>query len=346
MSVVRLLFFGCLLAVAHQVFAGADDGRLDIYWIDVEGGAATLVVTPAGESILFDTGYAKFAGRIHDHLTKVAKLQHIDFLVTTHYDGDHYKGAVPLSRMIPVKTLVDNGRFDGMRRDPGPEYFSLSCDHKLVIHPGDSIDLQQSEGKPSLQLKCLATRQRFIESPSGADVNEAVCASSELKEPDPSENANSTVFLLEFGEFRFFDAGDLTWNLEAKLVCPTNLVGQVDVYQVTHHGLDSSNNPLVIQSLRPTVSVMNNGPKKGTHPATIRSLKLAPSIKAMYQLHKNIRPDGITSNTAEELIANLEGMTGNYIQLSVDPSSRHYTVSIPPRGSVAAHQRRFETTAK
>ena len=334
------------------VWGDAEDRRLDIYWIDVEGGAATLIVTPAGESVLVDTGLPrlKHVKRIEDAILKTAGLKQLDHLIISHYDIDHHGGAAMLSRKVPIKTVYDNGKsFDGMVNDPGEEYFNFKADQRVVVNPGDSVPLKQAEaldGKAAtpLRLKCIATRREFVDPPTGATPNESICsASPALKDPDSSENRNSMVLILEFGDFRFYNATDLTWNLETKLVCPFDLVGPVDVYQVTHHGLDRSNHPLVLRTVRPVVSIMNNGKRKGCGPEIFATLKSLDSIQAMYQAHKNIRPDGATVNTHDELIANVEKeTTGNLIVLSVAPDGNSYRVSIPAKG----HSREFKTRNK
>jgi hypothetical protein len=164
---------------------------------------------------------------------------------------------------------------------------------------------------------------------SEAAANEC-CKEAQQKPIDRSDNANSVVMLLEFGSFRFFDGGDLTWNIEEKLVCPANLVGKVDVYQSTHHGLDQSNNDVLVKSLEPIVAIFNNGSTKGCEPMSFSALKELPSVKAIYQVHKNLRPDGEKNNAPDEFIANQEKeCKGNHIKLSVAPDGTSYTVSVP-----------------
>ena len=341
---LRSAVFAAAFLFTTLAQAGRKDQRLDIYWIDVEGGAATMIVTPMGESILIDTGNPNLRDprRIVETLTRTAGLKQIDHLIITHYHRDHYGGADTLSRLVPINTVYDNGKFKDMPDNPGRAYFSFPCKKRTVINPGDEVKLKQVSGGPHVKLTCLGTRKQFIAN-AGAPANDTICATAKSKDRDGSDNANSVVSLIDFGSFRFFDAGDLTWNQEKKLVCPKNLIGTVDVYQVTHHGLSSSNNPLVLQTLQPHVAIMNNGKTKGCTPEVFANLQASKSLEAIYQMHKNERPDGAKNNVDQQFIANRRAKeTGNIIHLSVAKDARSYTVNIPAYN----HKRTYKTRLK
>ena len=344
---IRCLLFSLLVfaTCTGTLLAGAADGRFDIYWVDVEGGAATLMVTPGGESILIDSGNPghRDPDRIVKVATETAGLKRIDHLITTHYHRDHYGGASTLATLIPIGTVYDNGVFDQMPDNPGSAYFDFPSGKRVVINPGDVLPLQKKEGQTPLSIRCLATRQTFLAPVEDAADNADNCAAHRPKPRDGSDNANSVVMIVEFGPFRFFDGGDLTWNQEMRLVCPKNQVGLVDVYQVTHHGVDSSNNPVALQSLKPIVAIMNNGHQKRCLPEVYANLKETKSLQAIYQVHKNLRPDGEVNNTADRYIANhhaTEDCQGDYIALSVAPDGGSYTVSIPANGHRATYRTR------
>lgn len=352
MRIHRLL---CLIVVSSfPLLAGAKGGTLDFTWIDVEGGAATLIVTPAGESILIDTGNpgGRDPGRILA-AARAAGLARIDHLIITHFHGDHFGGAAEVAAQLPVVNIHDNGvpELHPDSRSADPRWPLLIKPYRdipatrHVVAPGKEIPLKQRPGTPRIALRCLAARQESIPAPAAAPEN-PLAAQLRRKEIRATDNDNSNVFVLEFGDFRFLNAGDLTWNFEGALVAPVNRLGQVDVYQTSHHGRDDSNNTTFIHSLAPTVSVMNNGILKGAMTDAIDGLKSSPGIQAMYQVHKNHRPGEAHNNTTDDLIANHgtdpNACPAHVITLSVAPDAKSYTVAIPASG----HSRTFQTRTK
>lgn len=350
LRVCSLLFTSGFL-VTCSLHADEKTGTFDVYWVDVEGGGGTLMVTPAGESILIDAGMPgeRDPGRIHKVATEVAGLKQIDHLITTHFHIDHFGGAAEVSQKMPVINVWDNG-VPERNPDNNPNdtrfpimikpYKEMPVKARHVIKPDETLPLKQAAGA-SVSARCLVAMEQFTEQ-IVSEKSRVDCARAMEKTADTSDNRNSIVTLISVGDFRFFVGGDLTWNTEAALVCPVDRVGTVDVYQVNHHGLDVSNNPILIESLSPTVSVMSNGTSKGCGKDTFATLTSTPSIQSMYQIHKNLRDDS-ENNTSPEFTANMEkDCSANYIKMSVAPDGGTYTISIPGTG----HSREYQTRKK
>ena len=335
-----------LLAVLSGTPAWADAPRgLEIHWVDTEGGAATLIVTPAGESVLIDCGNpgARDAQRIHK-AAAAAGLKAIDHLAITHWHLDHYGAVARLSKMIPIRNYYDRGIPDKLAEDPMNfptlirAYRAASGGKSRALKPGDEIPLRQTPGRPAVRLVCLCANGEVVPDKPGAPENPAAKA-HKPKPNDPSDNARSLGFLLSYGDFRFLDLGDLTWNIEYKLVHPTDKIGPVDVYQTTHHGLDISNNPVVINTVRPRVAVFNNGPHKGGAPAVTATLRRVPGLEAIYQQHRNLDV-AAQENADPEFVANAgEKCAAEGIALAVEPDGKSYTVTVGDKGK----PRRYRT---
>jgi hypothetical protein len=170
--------------------------------------------------------------------------------------------------------------------------------------------------------KIVAANGNLITTPlPGGGADNPLCAAARKKEADPSENARSTGFVLSYGDkFRFIDLGDLTWNKELELVCPKNLLGTVDLYLTTHHGMDISGPEQIVQALHPRVAVMNNGARKGGSPAAWKVVKASPGLEYLWQLHF-AGAGGSENNASDVFIANTdEACQGHWLRATVLPS--------------------------
>jgi competence protein ComEC len=317
-----------LLSVAAAAAGGAR--TLDIYWIDAEGGASTLIVSPKGESLLIDTANRRPDDRDAKRILQVAKqagLDKIDTVVTTHYHGDHLGGLEALSKLIPIGLYVDHGDSVEVDRPKAAEtykaYQALTAGKRRSVKPGDTLPLAGAK------VTVVAAGGKVIDRPlPGGGANPA-CKDIAQKPADVDpENNQSVGVVVSYGKFNFLDLGDLPWPFEIPLVCPVNRIGRIDVYQTTHHGLDRSGSPQVVWAIKPRVAIMNNGPRKGGPPSTFEILRKSPGLEDIWQGHLALgTPKDV--NTKEEMIANLEPTetcTGNWLKLSVAPNG-NYTVT-------------------
>ncbi len=262
---------------------------LDIYLIDVEGGNATLFVAPSGESLLIDTGNGgAAAARDGDRILAAANdagLRQIDHLVTTHYHGDHFGAMENVAGRIPVREFIDHG--PNVQPAPATDTFLQTVYPRLyakarhtVVKPGDRIAVR------GLDVRVVAAAGHVLSTPlPGAGARNPYCAAYKPKDPDPSENAQSVSTHITFGRFKTVHMGDLTWNKEHDLMCPSNRLGTVDLFIVSHHGQPISNSEVLVHALAPRVAILNNGTRKGGQPDAMKVLHTSPGLEDLWQIH-------------------------------------------------------------
>jgi competence protein ComEC len=313
----------CLYALSTASAIPSPDAQkpLQIYFVDVEGGQSTLFVTPSGQSLLIDTGWADFDGRDADRIVAAAKdagLKKIDFVLLTHYHLDHSGGVPQLVAKFPVGAFVDHGENrepgDATTRQVAQDYLKTLDQQNLkrtIAKPGDSLPLQGIETKV-----ISADGQVIANALPGAGATNPSCKNAEQPTADSSENPRSLGTLFTFGKLRILDLGDLTSDKEMLLMCPVNKLGAVDIYIVSHHGSITSNSPLFLNGIAPRVAIMDNGATKGGAPSSWDAIEKSPRLEDLWQLHFS-EQGGASHNVKDAFIANLRGPdAGNYLKLS------------------------------
>jgi competence protein ComEC len=290
---------------------GAGGPKLRVYFIDVEGGQSTLFVTPAGKSLLIDTGWPGNNFRDADRIVAAAKsagLSRIDSVLITHYHDDHVGGVPQLVQRIPVGTFFVHGPNRELDRGATERDYAAfqkvlaqSKAKEIVAKPGDRLPIQ------GMDVTVISSDGEVIQKPlPGAGQPNPFCKQSETRPPDQTENARSLGVLIHFGNLKILDLGDLTWDKERDLMCPDNRLGTVDVLVVSHHGWNQSSSPALVDAIHPRVAIMDNGAKKGGSISVLDTVRQAPGIETLWQLHYSDE-GGATHNTQPEYIANLDG---------------------------------------
>jgi competence protein ComEC len=296
MRKLNLFLLGILLAVAFPAAHAQTGKTFDVYVVDVEGGNATLFVTPSGQSVLIDTGNGgaaatRDAGRILD-AAKAAGLTQIDNLITTHWHGDHFGGMAELAAHIPIMNYIDHGpdiqkgntMADTFLNTVYPELYGKS--KHTVAKPGDRIPLT------GVDWRIVAAGGEAIKTPlPGGGIPNPDCANFKAKEAGDDggiENSASVGSVITFGKFKMAHLGDLTWNKEFNLMCPKNPIGTLDLWIVSHHGLPLSDSELLVHALRPRVAILNNGTRKGGVPSVMQILYSSPGLEDLWQIHFSV----------------------------------------------------------
>ena len=344
---IRKTLLAALMASALAAPAIAADGTLKIVSIDMEGGGGTLFVTPEGKSLLIDTGWPGGAGLLPspdgaqnsaDRIVAAAKklgLSKIDYLIITHYHMDHVGGVMELVKRIPVDTFIDHGP-NSEHLAPGekvppdlaggapdqlyPKYLDVIKGHKhIVAAPGQVIDIG------SMTDTIVSSNGVTLSKPlAGAGAPIAACDTAESKSTKAiggEENRRSVASLLRFGKVSIALFGDLSWDKERELSCPTGKLGHVNLLIVTQHGSNISSNPASIADMHPDIALMGMGGKKGGDEDPIKLIKASPGLMGFWQTHESFAHPAWGASD-KNMVANLN----------------------PPAAAIAAHAKAMFTS--
>jgi competence protein ComEC len=353
---MRAVLVTSLLAIAGLATAPghaspATGKVLQIYFIDVEGGQSTLVVTPDRRSLLIDTGWAgdgtgfrpgdprqaRDANRILA-AARDAGLTQIDELLITHFHSDHDGGVKELAQLIPIAMFIDHGA-------PSDGAVSTSADTAAAFRTyvevrGDKrhIEPRLTDHLPldDIEAIVVSTAGTTLADPlpQGGGAN-ALCQAQPTPSLDPYENPRSTGLVIRFGKFRFLDLGDLAGTPLYALACPRDMVGPVSIYLVSHHGGGDQGDLGIFAAFRPRVAVMNNGVKKGGARTTYQALHHVPGLEDVWQLHASA--DAADANFAAAYIANLDESTAFWIKV-VAKSDGSFRLENPRTGEWHSYQ--------
>jgi competence protein ComEC len=334
-AIVLPLASGSALAQVNPA-PKAQSGKVSMYWIDTEGGASTLIVSPSGESLLIDTGYPD-DDRDPKRILAAARqagLDHIDHLVISHWHRDHEGGLAAFAKMMPISHFYDHG--DAVSpEDAGrlADYKAVAGSKRVVVKPGDKVPMKD------LDVLVVTSDQRPIPDPVNGGGPNPLCANAQRMPPAAPENARTVGLLVTYNKFTYLNLIDLDWAKDMELACPVNRVGKVTLYQTSRHGgFDDAGSPPFLGAIAPQVIVVNNGPRKGLgqaddrvkpiadpqaapyeHNSYLRMAKL-PGVEGIWQQHLSLLDKDPRHNSAEDMIANFEETAdckGNWISASI-----------------------------
>ncbi|MFC7116352.1 MBL fold metallo-hydrolase [Natronoarchaeum sp. GCM10025703] len=213
------------------------EGELEVHHIDVGQGDSTLIVTPANETILIDSGdWCQNGSEVIDYL-EAQEIDRIDHLVATHADADHIGGHAAV-----IEHFETNGEGIGTAYDSGVPSSSATYTNYLDAIDEHDVELLLVERGDELPLAGTVSAQ-VLHPPTetGSDVNE-----------------NSIVLTFDIGEFQYVTTGDIDTDVEQQLIEEQGSDLEGDVYKVGHHGSSTSSSEALLDTMTPETAIISS----------------------------------------------------------------------------------------
>ena len=241
------------------------------------------------------------------------------------------RGVPALAERVEIGQFIDHGESVEQSSERGlaswNAYLSVAEGRRRTVKPGDKLPLR------GLEFSFVLANGETLDRPLMPLGPNPYCDGASPGSDDTGENSRSVGYLVSLGAFQFLDLGDVTVNVQHKLACPENKLGDVDIYQVSHHG--SGVAPQLTWALSPSVAVINNGPHKGGNAEGFEVVAQTPNLEHIWQSHRALDTDN--AHTADESrLANTtdeDDCLGHWIRASVNPDGRSYFVFNGRNGS-------------
>jgi len=294
------LLCGCCGFLLFAVLSRAQtNGRFQLHFIDVGQGDSALLISPRGETVLFDNGVNGNCAKPVEYLTKL-QLSGIGYQIASHYHSDHIGCTAEVLAEFPLrKTAFDRG--SSYNSAAYRRYIAATASKREMAAAGTTVTLDGNSPHP-VTVKIVAL--------NGGGISTT------------NENDLSVVALVKFENFAAVIGGDLSGykagsyeDIETS-VAPK--VGRVEVYKVHHHCSRYSTNATWLETTQPKVGIISTGDGNGYG---------HPTEECLERLHNaNVKTYWTEQGAGAKPKAGLDVVAGDVV-VQVAPGAHAFTVS-------------------
>ena len=229
---------------------------LKVYFVDVNQGDSTFIVTPKGKTILIDGG-----GSSYTNVGKNTLLPYIldrgytkiDIAIISHMDLDHCDGIIYLMDKIKIKTIIIGKQYE--ESDNYKRFVKLAKEKRIevkIVEAGENINIERNV---NLDILWPDNKNKISEN---------------------AINNNSLVFKLKYKKYSILFTGDIEEIAEKAILERYKNMLQSTILKVAHHGSKTSTTAEFLKAVKPRYALIGVGKNnKFGHPSenTIKKLK-------------------------------------------------------------------------